>query len=291
MAVWHGQGTPVLLIHPNRTSHRVWDFMLAALQCPMPFFAPALRGHAQSDWPQAGYTLEDHRDDLLALIEAQGWKEMVIVGQATGAALALMLATQLQKRVLALVLAQPAVAIGSHVNDLVQQQVRATPQFENRDQARMALPFCERWSDQVTEHYLDHILRPHPQGGWQWNFHAEGVCETEARHLAKCSLCGPSAGVWRCPINGSAGRDVRACGAPFAPVDVRHPGPCQSPTVSGQPDWICPTAGWFFALVHHTNQVGVITRRTVCWLRRFSLVPWVAEGAHGDLQAAIINRV
>ncbi len=68
MAVWHGQGTPVLLIHPNRTSHRVWDFMLAALQCPMPFFAPALRGHAQSDWPQAGYTLEDHRDDLLALI-------------------------------------------------------------------------------------------------------------------------------------------------------------------------------------------------------------------------------
>ena len=45
----------------------------------------------------------------------------------------------------------------------------------------MALPFCERWSDQVTEHYLDHILRPHPQGGWQWNFHAEGVCETEAQ--------------------------------------------------------------------------------------------------------------
>ena len=181
MAVWHGQGTPVLLIHPNRTSHRVWDFMLAALQCPMPFFAPALRGHAQSDWPQAGYTLEDHRDDLLALIEVQGWEEMIIVGQATGAALALMLATQLQKRVRALVLAQPAVAIGSHVNDLVQQQVRSTPQFESRDQARMALPFCERWSDQVTEHYLDHILRPHPQGGWQWNFHAEGVCETEAQ--------------------------------------------------------------------------------------------------------------
>ena len=181
VAIWHGQGMPVLLIHPNRTSHRVWDFMVAASQSKMPFVAPALRGHAGSDWPQSGYTLEDHRDDLLALIEVLGWSEMVIVGQATGATLALMLATQLQKRVRALVLAQPAIAIGSHVNDMVQQQVRATPKFDSRDQARMALPFCERWRDQVTEHYLDHILRPHDQGGWVWNFYSEGVCETESQ--------------------------------------------------------------------------------------------------------------
>ena len=181
MAVWPGTGTPILLIHPNRTSHRVWDFMVAASRCPMPFYAPALRGHARSSWPEAGYRLEDHRDDLLALIQAQGWSELILVGQATGATLALMVATELGSAVRALVLAQPAIAIAAQVNQMVQQQVMSSPAFESREQARQALPFCERWSPQVIEHYLDHILRPRPEGGWQWNFSAQGVCETEAQ--------------------------------------------------------------------------------------------------------------
>ena len=176
-----GTGTPVLLIHPNRTSHRVWDFVLAASQSTAPFYAPALRGHAGSDWPKSGYSLEDHRDDLLALIATLGWSELIIVGQATGATLAMMIATELKSAVKGLVLAQPAVAIASAVNQLVQQQVRAASQFETREHARQALPFCERWSDSVIEHYLDHILQPHPKGGYQWNFSAEGVCETEAQ--------------------------------------------------------------------------------------------------------------
>jgi pimeloyl-ACP methyl ester carboxylesterase len=80
-----------------------------------------------------------------------------------------------------LVLAQPAIAIAAQVNQMVQQQVMSSPAFESREQARQALPFCERWSPQVVEHYLDHILRPRPEGGWQWNFSAHGVCETEAQ--------------------------------------------------------------------------------------------------------------
>jgi len=181
LVAWSGTGIPVLLIHPNRTSHRVWDFMLSASQSTAPFFAPALRGHAGTDWPASGYCLEDHRDDLLALIATLGWSELIIVGQATGATLAMMIATELKSAVKGLVLAQPAVAIASAVNQLVQQQVRAASQFETREHARQALPFCERWSDSVIEHYLDHILQPHPKGGYQWNFSAEGVCETEAQ--------------------------------------------------------------------------------------------------------------
>ena len=178
---WPGTGTPVLLIHPNRTSHRVWDFMLDASQSIAPFYAPALRGHAGSDWPASGYSLEDHRDDLLALIATLGWSKMIIVGQATGATLAMMIATELKSAVKGLLLAQPAVAIAPTVNQLVQQQVRASTQFVSREHARQSLPFCERWSDAVIEHYLDHILKLHSQGGYQWNFSADGVCETEAQ--------------------------------------------------------------------------------------------------------------
>ena len=43
-AIWHGRGRPVLLIHPNRTSHRVWEFMLTASHCKMSFYTPTLRG-------------------------------------------------------------------------------------------------------------------------------------------------------------------------------------------------------------------------------------------------------
>lgn len=182
-----GRAPTVVFIHPNRTCPRVWDHLIAASTRRERMLTPALRGHGGSDWPEEGYTLEDHRDDLLAFIDATCEGPVLLCGQATGATLALMVAASLgPTRVLGVVAAQPAVAIPDAVNNLVQTQVAAQQRLESRDAARTVLPFVRFWSSEVIEHYLDHMLIPMGDGAWTWRYHPGGVSATEAqlmRHL------------------------------------------------------------------------------------------------------------
>lgn len=177
-----GSAPTVVFIHPNRTSPRVWDHLIAASTRSERMLTPALRGHGASDWPDDGYTLEGHRDDLHAFIDATCQGPVVLCGQATGATLALMLAAQCgPSRVLGVIAAQPAVGIPDAVNTLVQTQVAAQQQFESRDAARAVLPFVRFWTEAVVEHHLDHMLMPRGDGAFTWRYHAPGVSATEAQ--------------------------------------------------------------------------------------------------------------
>ena len=187
VADWPGMGPAIVLIHPNRTINRVWDHVVAASRLPHRFLAPDLRGHGHSDQPPHGYRLTDHRDDLIDFIETLGIGPVFVVGQATGAMLALMIARIRPDLIRAVVAANPALAIPPAINDLVQSQVRTQASFANRDAARQALPFASRWSPAIVEHYLDHALEPGPPGAaggtggaYRWRYHAAGVGECEA---------------------------------------------------------------------------------------------------------------
>lgn len=175
-----GSAPPLVFIHPNRTSNRVWDFVVRASRLPNRMLLPSLRGHGDSDWPETGYRLEDHRDDMVGFIEAVCSEPVILVGQATGATLALMVASVRPERVLAVVAAQPAIGIPGAVNTLVRDQVLAQSRLPDRAAARAALPFSERWRTEVVEHTLDHMLAAHPDGGFSWRYHGPGVCDTEA---------------------------------------------------------------------------------------------------------------
>ncbi len=184
---WAGGEPAIVLVHPNRTVNRVWDHVVAASGLPHRFIAPGLRGHGLSDYPASGYRLADHRDDLINFIETIGGGAVYLVGQATGAMLALMIASARPDLVRAVVAANPALAIPPAVNDLVQSQVRAHDLFASRAAAQGALPFSSRWTPAIVEHYLDHALeqvaavgQPDHDGAYRWRYHAAGVSECEA---------------------------------------------------------------------------------------------------------------
>jgi pimeloyl-ACP methyl ester carboxylesterase len=179
-----GGAPTVVFIHPNRTSPRVWDHLIAASSRRERMLTPALRGHGGTDWPDDGYTLEEHRDDLMGFIDAVCDGPVLLCGQATGATLALMVAARYgSSKVKGVIAAQPAAAIPDAVNTLVQTQVVAQQRLESRDAARAALPFVRFWSETVIEHHLDHMLMPTPDGGWTWRYHPGGVSATEAQLL------------------------------------------------------------------------------------------------------------
>ena len=184
---WPGSEPAIVLIHPNRTINRVWDHVLAASTLPHRFVAPCLRGHGLSDYPPCGYRLADHRDDLIDFIETIGSGPVFLVGQATGAMLALMIAHARPDLVRAVVAANPALAIPPAVNDLVQSQVRAQTLFASRAAAQSALPFSSRWTPVIVGHYLDHALEcvtpsgaADMGGAYRWRYHADGVAQCEA---------------------------------------------------------------------------------------------------------------
>ncbi len=184
---WPGSNPAIVLIQPNRTINRVWDHVVVASTLPHRFLAPGLRGHGHSDFPASGYRLADHRDDLIAFIETIGAGPVFLVGQATGAMLALMIAHTRPDLVRAVLAANPALAIPPAVNDLVQSQVRAQRLFASRAAAQSALPFSSRWTPEIVAHYLDHALErfaadgsAHPAYAYRWRYHAAGVAQCEA---------------------------------------------------------------------------------------------------------------
>jgi len=175
-----GEGEPMFWLHPNRTNRRVFDHAIAALASPRPILVPELRGHGDSDRPAAGFALEDHLKDLLAFADALLPGRFAVVGQATGATLALFLATRLPRRVSWLALFNPALGIRRAVNALVQRQVSAQDGFATAEEAMAATPFAERWSDAVRRHWLATALEPRRDGRLAWRYHPPCVAGTEA---------------------------------------------------------------------------------------------------------------
>jgi pimeloyl-ACP methyl ester carboxylesterase len=77
--------------------------------------APDYRGLGESADLPAAADLDDHLDDLEDLCDALGWEEFAVIGQATGATLALLLATRLPDRVVALAAGDAAVSLRADV--------------------------------------------------------------------------------------------------------------------------------------------------------------------------------
>ncbi len=176
-----GTGLPILFLTANRTTRRIFDFVLAELDLPNPVLVPDYRGLGESDAPEGSlFRLEEHREDLVELTRALGWKRFAVVGQATGATLALMLATRLSEAVVAVAAGDVAIGLRDDVFALFLDQVeRHDRGFATRAEALAETPFREAWSEAVAEHWLDTALMEGPDGRLRWRYDKTGITETQ----------------------------------------------------------------------------------------------------------------
>jgi|LNFM01.1.fsa_nt_gb non-heme chloroperoxidase len=92
--------TVVLFIHGWMVSGAVWDSVLPAIdRAGRTLLVPDLRGTGESDKPSGPYTLERYASDLVAVLDAFGARDAVIVGHSMGGQLALYLAAHAPARV------------------------------------------------------------------------------------------------------------------------------------------------------------------------------------------------
>jgi pimeloyl-ACP methyl ester carboxylesterase len=176
----NGEGTPLLFLPANRTTRRIFDFVLATMDPRNPIAVPDFRGLGESADAPGVADLDDHLDDLEDLVDALGWDRFAVIGQATGATLALMLASRLPDRVVAVVAGDAAISLRQDVFELFLRQVeRHEAGFATRAEALAETPFRAEWNAAVADHWLHTALREDGDGRLRWRYHTPSIVATQ----------------------------------------------------------------------------------------------------------------
>ena len=111
VAVWPGDGPPILALHGLTSTHHTWGKLASDLSARN-VIAPDLRGRGASMQMGAPYGLPNHARDIVALVDEMGLRDIVLVGHSMGAFLAPMVAARMQARVARMVLLDGGPPVG-----------------------------------------------------------------------------------------------------------------------------------------------------------------------------------
>lgn len=89
-----GQGQPVLLLHGLGSCGDDWSLQIKALQDDYRVIAPDFRGHGGSSAPDGQFSIAQFADDMLALIDNLGLKDVHVAGLSLGGMVAFEMATR-----------------------------------------------------------------------------------------------------------------------------------------------------------------------------------------------------
>lgn len=171
-------GRPVLLLHPLALSGAVWDPVAEYLGTTHRVLALDARGHGESTWDGAEFTVDDMAADAAAVIEDFGAGPADVIGLSMGGSTALSLAVNRPDLVHRLVLADATAWYGP---DSVAEWAQRADRAQHTDR-RAQLDFQrDRW-------FADTFREQHPD-------EVERVCEifaaTDSKaHAAACRALG-----------------------------------------------------------------------------------------------------
>lgn len=177
---WPGVGRTVLLLHPNRTNARVWDFAVAASRRDDRMIALDHRGHGDSEWPDTGYQLDDYVGDDIAFIQSLDIGPVDLVGAATGGNIALLLASRRPDLVRTLMIVDPGLSLDPAINNRVQDEIATGHTLASREAALASMPFSELWTPEMRKHFAEHGFSANDDGTVSGRYRPEAAQETEA---------------------------------------------------------------------------------------------------------------
>jgi 3-oxoadipate enol-lactonase len=106
-------GPALVFANSLGSDFRIWDEVAPAFADRYRVILYDKRGHGLSDAPPSPYSVDDHADDLLALLDGLKVENAAIVGLSVGGIIAQRMAVRVPERVRALVLCDTAAKIGS----------------------------------------------------------------------------------------------------------------------------------------------------------------------------------
>ena len=164
----------LIFVHANGFNAMTCRSLLAPLSGSMRIWAPDLRGHGRTTLPtriQGRRSWLDHRDDLIALLDALDGPPVVLAGHSMGGTASILAAAERPDRVSKLVLMDPVIwtrlavaafqlpffdRMSSHI-PLVRSTLRRRSVFDSREQALTAYAgrgAFKGWPEMVLADYL-----------------------------------------------------------------------------------------------------------------------------------------
>jgi pimeloyl-ACP methyl ester carboxylesterase len=172
---WGTPGRPALCFLHGGAAHAHWfDEVTAPFEDRFHLISLDQRGHGQSDWPDApAYGTEDFTGDLVPVMDALGWRHMVVIGHSMGGHNAMAFAAWYPERVRGLVIVDARPVIPDDRLVLMhrrgQRPLRRHPTREAAVRAFRLLP-RETIADPAL---LEHMAREgvvERDGGWVYRF-------------------------------------------------------------------------------------------------------------------------
>jgi pimeloyl-ACP methyl ester carboxylesterase len=170
-ATWNddAEGLPLLAVHGITANHVSWQLAASALPGTR-VIAPDLRGRGRSAGLPGPFTLDDHADDLVRVLDGLGVERAAVAGHSMGAFVVVRLAARYPDRVESLVLVDgglpiappegiapedlPAVVLGPALQ-------RLSMRFESREQYEefwKRHPAIGPWWNSAFRDYVDYDL-------------------------------------------------------------------------------------------------------------------------------------
>lgn len=137
-----GAGHPLVLLHPLALAGEVWDPLDERLTSYYDVIAPDARGHGDSTWDGASFSMDDLAQDLLALLDALDLPVVHLLGMSMGGSIAIVFAGTHPDRVARLVLADTTAWYGEQAVDVWAKRAERTLLVPRQRQ----VPFqVDRW--------------------------------------------------------------------------------------------------------------------------------------------------
>ena len=183
LAVWEGDGKPILCIHGITANCRCWDGLAAALAPQNHVMAMDLRGRGRSDRPAKGYSLDHHMRDINCLLDDLKLEKVVIMGHSLGAFIGLAFAAEYPQRTERLILVDGGGDLSKEQMDKVFIGIKPAldrlemvfPSEEAYLQKMRAAPYIQPWSP-VIEAYYRYEIEP-TEGGIHTNIQPAHIQE------------------------------------------------------------------------------------------------------------------
>ncbi|MCA9846418.1 MAG: alpha/beta hydrolase [Dehalococcoidia bacterium] len=172
---WPARGPRVVFLHATGFSRGCWRPHAQRIAARSQPVSLDLRGHGASSKPLAPYRWSLLVDDIVSLLVAEDWSNVLLVGHSVGGATAVQVAARLPERVAALVLVEavvtpdrPPAGAGEPPSALVERTLRRRARWSSRAEAGRYLrarPPYDSWDAEVFAGWLDSGVIATDDGG------------------------------------------------------------------------------------------------------------------------------
>lgn len=183
-------GQPLVALHGLKGHGRRWQ-SLADRQLPgLRVHAPDLRGHGFST-TEPPWTLEQHAQDVLAVMDHFGLDRVPVAGHSFGGTVATYLARHAPERVDRLILLDPGIELPPRRAEARAQEALHAPTFDNpHEAARQRAGFWPPEAHELVSEEVDNHLARGEDGRWRWRYSIP-VAVTAYSELARPAVTPP----------------------------------------------------------------------------------------------------